>query len=117
MTLAGQAGSAAVLAPGALELPTAIRASGQSDRQLLALMVSGDRAAAGSLFDSYGDMLYGLAHCMVRDPVDAEEAVTQAFSDAWQTAAFFSARDGKVVDWLLAHVRRCALVTIRGRAR
>ena len=68
-----------------------------SDRAAVARMTAGHRAAAGTLFDRYGDMLYGFARCIVRDAADADDVVTQAFAGAWQTACFYSEREGKVV--------------------
>ncbi len=61
---------------------------------------AGDRRAFSLIVNRYGDVLYGTAVMMLRDRVEAEDAVQDAFVDAWRGLGTF---DGSrpLRPWLL----------------
>ena len=49
----------------------------------------GDADAVREMYRSYGGLVYGVAHRILRDPALAEDATPQAFVQAWRAAASF----------------------------
>jgi RNA polymerase sigma-70 factor (ECF subfamily) len=87
------------------------------DRALIARMAEGDDRALGELYDRYGAMLYALAHRILGDPAEAEEAVADAFAQAWRDASRFEAGRGSGAAWLVVMVRTRALDLARSSRR
>ena len=71
------------------------------------------RARFDQLIMPHLDAAYNLAHWLVRNDDDAEEAVQEAFLRAYRFFGSFHGNDGKA--WLLAIVRN-ACYTLRGQA-
>lgn len=98
-------------------MPTTASASDTGDRQLAARLAAGDEQALGLLYDRFGRLAYALAHAVLREPADAEEAVGDAFAQAWRTAGQFDPARGSLQAWLMTAVRSRALDRLRTRRR
>jgi RNA polymerase sigma-70 factor (ECF subfamily) len=83
----------------------------QQDRdvQCLARLAGGDQGALAELYDRYGSLLYPVALRILRRPADAEDAVQQAWLQAWRSASSYDPRRGTVAAWLITIVRTRAL--------
>ncbi|MGH7505926.1 MAG: sigma factor, partial [Longimicrobiales bacterium] len=57
--------------------------SDPTGRSLVVRMSAGDDRAPGALYDQYGGMVYSIAHAILGDAADAEEAAADAFLQAW----------------------------------
>jgi RNA polymerase sigma-70 factor (ECF subfamily) len=77
----------------------------------------GDEAALAELYDRYSPMALGLALRIVRDPLEAEDVVHDAFVAIVERAAQYRAERGSVVAWLVATVRNLSLDRTRRRIR
>ena len=93
------------------------RASADDDRARGAQAAGGDERAVGRLYDRYGAMLYAVAYRIVGQRADAEEAVLEAFTQAWREAPRFEAGRGSVAGWLTMMARSRALDMVRARSR
>jgi len=86
------------------------------DVQCLARLGRGDQRALAELYDRYAPLLYPVALRILRRPADAEDAVQQAWLQAWRSAASYDSRRGTVAAWLLTMVRTRALDLYRSLA-
>ena len=84
---------------------------------LVARMAAGDERALASLYDAYGHVAYALAFAITRAQAAAEAVVSQAFAEAWRSAASFDAAGHSVLAWLTAIVRRIALRAVPASER
>ncbi len=62
-------------------------------------------------------MLYAVAYRVARQRADAEDAVIEAFTQAWRDASRFEASRGSVAGWLTMIARSRALDIVRARSR
>jgi RNA polymerase sigma-70 factor, ECF subfamily len=92
-------------------------ASSQADRDLLVRAAEGDQQAIAALYDRYGGVLYAVAYRVARQRADAEDAVVEAFTQAWRDASRFEASRGSVAGWLTMIARSRALDIVRARSR
>jgi RNA polymerase sigma-70 factor (ECF subfamily) len=92
-------------------------ATSQADRDLLLRAADGDQQAIAALYDRYGEVLYAVAYRVARQRADAEDAVVEAFSQAWRDASRFEASRGSVAGWLTMIARSRALDIVRARNR
>jgi RNA polymerase sigma factor (sigma-70 family) len=86
-----------------------------SDETLLAGLASGDSEAAAGLVRRFQGRVFGLALMIVGDPGTAEDVAQETFVRAWQHAAAYDARRGRVSTWLLAIARNAAIDALRVR--
>ncbi|HZM40676.1 MAG TPA: RNA polymerase sigma factor [Acidimicrobiales bacterium] len=77
---------------------------------------SGDEAALAEVFDEYSGPMMAVASHMLSDRRLAEEAVQQAFVQAWRAASTFEA-DRPLGPWLRSIVRRTAVDVWRKERR
>src|SRR5687767_5968222 len=88
-----------------------------SDEALVAWLARGDESALAELYDRFGRSAYGLALRVLRDDRLAEDAVQEAFLNAWRTAGGFRSERGKASTWLLTLVHRRAVDLVRREER
>jgi RNA polymerase sigma-70 factor (ECF subfamily) len=74
------------------ERESADDAEAARDAQTIARVVAGDREAFGTLVARYARRLHDLARRMLRDPTEAEDAVQQAFLNAFRALDTFDPR-------------------------
>jgi RNA polymerase sigma-70 factor (ECF subfamily) len=77
----------------------------------------GERAALRAIYDAEAPRMLGVALRLLRRRSLAEEAVQDAFVQAWQRAASFDPARGAARTWLYAVLRHRALNILRGEAR
>lgn len=87
------------------------------ETDLAVRLARGDERALAEAYDRFGALAYSLAVAMLRDPQDAEEAVSDAFSQVWRTARDFDAARGTLQAWVITVVRSRALDRLRARRR
>jgi len=63
-----------------------------SDEQLVKLALAGDDTAFGQLVDRYQERLLRFLEVRCREPADAEDALQDAFVDAWRHLATYDER-------------------------
>jgi RNA polymerase sigma-70 factor (ECF subfamily) len=83
--------------------------------QLVTRMRDRDEAALRQLYDAAADRLYAVALRVLGDAADAEEAVADAFAQAWEQADRYDPQRGSVLAWLLLMARSRALDRRRRR--
>lgn len=96
---------------------TTLPVAAEADHESLQQAARGDERAAGRLYDRFGALLYAVAYRITRDATDAEEAVAEAFSQAWRSAAGFDPARGALPAWLTMICRSRALDLVRARTR
>jgi len=84
-----------------------------SDEALVALAARADEGALAELYDRFGNVAYGLALRIVRDPTLAEDAVQEGFLAVWRSAARFVPERAKASTWILTLVHRRAVDAVR----
>jgi RNA polymerase sigma-70 factor, ECF subfamily len=87
------------------------------DRDLVKRMAAGDDRALAQLYDRLGNLAYSLAYQILGEQADAEEVVTDAFVQAWGSAASFDPARASVASWLSMITRTRALDRLRARKR
>lgn len=80
-------------------------------------MAGADERALAELYDRFGRSAYGLALRVLRNPTLAEDAVQEAFLQAWRQAERFDARRAKASTWVLTFVHRRAVDLVRREER
>ena len=88
-----------------------------SDEALVAWLARGDESALAELYDRFGRPAYGLALRILRDDRLAEDAVQEAFLNAWRSAPGFQPERGKAATWLMTLVHRRAVDLVRREER
>jgi RNA polymerase sigma-70 factor (ECF subfamily) len=76
-------------------------------------MGAGDPQAAAAFLRRFQARVFGLAFTVVRDRGTAEEVAQETFVRAWQHAAAYDSRRGRVSTWLLSIARNLAVDRIR----
>jgi RNA polymerase sigma-70 factor (ECF subfamily) len=87
------------------------------DARAMRRICDGDDAGLAELYDRYAPMALGLAVRIVRDELEAEDVVHDAFVAIVERADQYKAERGSVVAWLVATVRNLSLDRTRRRIR
>jgi RNA polymerase sigma-70 factor (ECF subfamily) len=82
------------------------------DSELMRSVAHGDRRAMHELYSAHNVRVYRYVLGMVREPVIAEDVVSEVFLDVWRQADRFQGRSS-VSTWLLGIARHKALSAIR----
>ncbi len=79
-----------------------------SDPDLMLRVASGDREAIGVLYDRFAPRLLAVGMRILRDRVEAEDALHDVFMEAWSRAHQWVSTRGSVAAWLVVRMRsRC----------
>src|SRR6266516_1044632 len=100
---------------GQAESMPGMEARRPSDEQLLDQIGDGDPKAFEVLYKRYARPVLGLALRRLGDRGRAEDAVQEAFTSIWRSAATFDPNRGRGSAWLYAVARNA--ISDRGRAR
>jgi RNA polymerase sigma factor (sigma-70 family) len=76
-----------------------------TERSLIAGLLSGDVAAIEGLYQRWGRLVYTLAMRSLGDVSDAEDVTQQVFLAAWRGRAGFDPERAKLSTWLMAITR------------
>lgn len=87
------------------------------DGRAMARIVAGDEAALAELYDRHAPFVFGVALKIVKNEVEAEDVVHDAFVAIATRADQFRPERGSVAAWLVTAVRNLALDRSRRRAR
>ncbi|HEU5274463.1 MAG TPA: sigma-70 family RNA polymerase sigma factor [Xanthobacteraceae bacterium] len=90
------------------------RAAPTSAEMLIRQVAAGDKAAMRALFLRYQVKVYRFALRIVREPMLAEDVVSETFTDAWRHAGRYAGRSS-VSTWLLGIARHRALTAAAHR--
>lgn len=85
------------------------------DRDLLTAAAGGDRGAFAAIVDRHQAAVWRLARALTHSPVEAEDAMQEAFVAAWKGAQSWDGR-GSVRSWLLTLTRHATFRHLRRRA-
>lgn len=88
-----------------------------SEAELMARVQAGDEAAVAELYDRYAPPAMGLALKILRDAVEAEDILHDAFVALVERADQYRPERGSVAAWLVTTVRNLALDRARRRVR
>jgi RNA polymerase sigma factor (sigma-70 family) len=88
-----------------------------SDEAVVALVARSDDLALAELYDRFGNLAYATALRTLRDQALAQDAVQDAFLQAWRSASRFHAERGSARVWLLTLVHRRAVDLVRREQR
>jgi RNA polymerase sigma-70 factor (ECF subfamily) len=88
-----------------------------SDEAVVALVARSDDLALAELYDRFGNLAYATALRTLRDPALAQDAVQDAFLQAWRSAPRFHSERGSARVWLLTLVHRRAVDLVRREQR
>lgn len=89
----------------------------RNDSELVSAMAAGDERAAAAFYDRHASTAMAIAFRLLRERVDAEAVVLEAFMQTWRDAARFDASRGSAVGWLLTITRTRALDHLRASGR
>jgi RNA polymerase sigma factor (sigma-70 family) len=84
-----------------------------TESQLVEHIGQGEAAALEQLYDRFEKPLYSFAYRMLRDHMQAEEALQELFVRVWKTADRYQADQGQVSSWLFAILRNIAIDFLR----
>lgn len=87
------------------------------DARAMARIVAGDEAALAELYDRHAPFVFGVALKIVKNEVEAEDVVHDAFVAIATRADQFRPERGSVAAWLVTAVRNLAVDRSRRRAR
>jgi len=91
-------------------------ASGASDSELIARAAAGDARGFEALMRRYNRMLFRTARAILRDDAEAEDALQEAYLQAYASLASFRA-EAKLSTWLARIVANEALMRLRKQTR
>ncbi|MGH2467024.1 MAG: RNA polymerase sigma factor [Candidatus Limnocylindrales bacterium] len=92
-------------------------ASGRSDTELVAAIVSGDEPALGELYDRHAASIFRVAFRLLGDRGQAEDVVQETILALWNRAELFDAGIASLPAWLLTIARNRAVDRLRARGR
>ena len=84
-----------------------------TDVQLIRAIAEGDADAFAEFYDRYSSRAYGLVLRLVRDRVDAEDILQDAFWQVWECANRFDRDRSSPIAWLFMIVRSRAIDHMR----
>lgn len=113
----GYSGAAAALPGAAAGVAAPALPASDALASLMHRVQDRDEAALGELYDATSGRLYALAHAILREPRDAEEAVCDCYVQCWQEAARYDPGRAGVMAWLSMMCRSRALDRLRRRRR
>lgn len=87
------------------------------DEELIALVVNGETAAVGDLYDRHAAALIAVALRVLRARSDAEDVVHDVFVSLPERAKGYSPARGSVLAWLVIVVRNLAIDRVRRQGR
>jgi RNA polymerase sigma-70 factor (ECF subfamily) len=87
------------------------------DASLLRRMAAGDEGALGIFYDRWHPLVHGVVMRILKQRVDVEDTVEEAFWQAWRQAARYAPSRGAVQTWLLTIARSRALDRARAVKR
>lgn len=93
------------------------RLSQEQESTLLRRLRARDEAALGELYDLLAPWVLGLATRILRDPSEAEEVVSDVFTQVWTHVSQHDPSRGPLVPWVLSITRNRALDGLRRRRR
>lgn len=96
--------------------PTADLAADAPDSELAARVAAGERAAFEALMRRHNRALFRTARAILRDDAEAEDALQEAYLQAYRAIGGFRA-EAKLGTWLARIVANEALMRVRKRAR
>jgi len=73
----------------------------RTDEELVAELIEGESDALTVLFERHSPLVFRIAHRVLRDDADAEDAVQQVFLDVFRAARQFEPQKGSFKSWLL----------------
>lgn len=82
---------------------------------LIARVSLRDRGAFASLYDNTSSKLFGVCLRILKDRMDAEEALQEAFINVWRNSATFTTGRASAMSWLIAVARNSAIDRLRRR--
>ena len=83
------------------------------DGSLIRMIMNGQSAALGHLYDRYGRLVFSLAFQVIGDGASAEEITQEVFLQIWNKASTYQPDQGKVVTWLISVARHRAIDALR----
>jgi RNA polymerase sigma-70 factor (ECF subfamily) len=113
--ISGIGAHATLLPRMATESTPSAAARALDDLSLVRRIAQQDAAALGELYDRYAPLLLGVTRRILAAPEEAEEALQEAFLDAWSHAAIFDPARSSVATWLALLARSHALGRLRSR--
>jgi len=96
-------------------LLAALAPGGAADEALLRRVAAGDARALRQLYDRCAPVALALALRILRNRAEAEDALQDAFVEAWKRAGSFDVRRGSATAWVLSIARSRALDRLRAR--
>lgn len=106
---------AGTLSPARAVKTDTVATNDQEHASLIEQIAAGQEAAMGRFYDLTIDFAFSIARAVLRQAEDAEEAVLDAYSQVWRSAANFDPRRGSGLGWLAMMVRTRSLDRLRRR--
>ena len=86
-----------------------------ADSDLWQRFKRGDEQAAADLYDRYSQLIYSVAHQVLRDHGTSEDVLQEVFLQLWRVPDAFDPAKGSLVTWLTVVSRRRAIDRLRQR--
>jgi RNA polymerase sigma-70 factor (ECF subfamily) len=87
------------------------------DRALASRIASGDDSAFMTIYDRYGDMLFGTAMRFFRDRDTAADVVQETMLAVWRRSEQFDPSHGSLGAWMMGIARNRSIDRLRAEAR
>lgn len=85
----------------------------QPDQILMQKICQRDQSALASLYERFGNAVYGLALHVGQNQTVAEEVTQDVFMKIWERADQWDVKRGKLSTWILAMTRNAAIDRLR----
>jgi RNA polymerase sigma-70 factor (ECF subfamily) len=83
------------------------------EAEALRRIARGDREALASLYDTHGDVVYGVLMSILRQESEAQDLLHDVFVEVLERAGDYDPRRGSVRTWLLMRARSRAIDRLR----
>lgn len=90
---------------------------GESDADLVALIVRGDTQAFTELYARWSPSLFGLVCRILNDPKEAEDVLQEGFLHLWHKAGTYDSQRSSPTTWAFMIFRNKAIDRLRARER
>ncbi len=87
----------------------------REDWELMQAVSDGDEAAAATLYDRFGGLVFRSARQVLPTRAEAEDAVQEVFVRLWRTAERYDPARAKLVTWVMLITRRHLIDRLRRR--
>ena len=87
----------------------------QVEKDIVSYLSTGNKKAIELIYDNYSDSLFGVILKMVKNEIEAQDILQEAFIKIWKNCKKYDASKAKLFTWLMTICRNVAIDKLRSK--